>query len=153
MERKTKVEKAGSKMAEAGIERVSADIQLQGRKDKMQIEDLKQQLEKGDISFTGNCHDCGQPVEVLCSVNENGKLTISGGAVYNPLILATTGRPERRAIIVKCDRCFREKPRLYNWQDADVYSRIVGYLRPVGGWNKGKQEEFKQRKEFVVEGK
>ncbi|MBN1997755.1 ribonucleoside triphosphate reductase [candidate division KSB1 bacterium] len=29
---------------------------------------------------------------------------------------------------------------------CEVYSRVVGYLRPVNQWNKGKQEEFKQRK-------
>ncbi|MEM3448871.1 MAG: anaerobic ribonucleoside-triphosphate reductase, partial [Nitrososphaerota archaeon] len=31
---------------------------------------------------------------------------------------------------------------------AEVYSRVVGYLRPVEQWNQGKQEEFKQRKVF-----
>lgn len=29
---------------------------------------------------------------------------------------------------------------------TEVYSRIVGYLRPVGNWNDGKKEEFKNRK-------
>jgi len=38
-------------------------------------------------------------------------------------------------------------------EKTEVYSRIVGYLRPVQQWNEGKQEEFKQRKEFVVEDK
>jgi len=33
---------------------------------------------------------------------------------------------------------------------CEVYSRVVGYYRPVQSWNLGKQEEFKQRKEFVV---
>lgn len=33
-------------------------------------------------------------------------------------------------------------------QKAEVYSRVVGYLRPVSQYNKGKQEEFKQRKMF-----
>lgn len=28
---------------------------------------------------------------------------------------------------------------------AEVYSRIVGYYRPVQDWNKGKKEEFSQR--------
>jgi len=28
---------------------------------------------------------------------------------------------------------------------TEVYSRIVGYLRPVGTWNDGKQQEFKER--------
>ena len=31
---------------------------------------------------------------------------------------------------------------------TEVYSRVVGYLRPVEQWNQGKQEEFKQRKVF-----
>lgn len=33
-------------------------------------------------------------------------------------------------------------------QPCEVYSRIVGYLRPVGQWNKGKQAEFTDRKEY-----
>ncbi len=33
---------------------------------------------------------------------------------------------------------------------CEVYSRVVGYLRPVKQWNKGKQEEFKIRKVFSV---
>ena len=35
--------------------------------------------------------------------------------------------------------------------DCEVYSRIVGYIRPVNQWNKGKQKEFKERKTFDVE--
>ncbi len=31
---------------------------------------------------------------------------------------------------------------------AEVYSRVVGYLRPVNQWNEGKVEEFKVRKTF-----
>ena len=33
-------------------------------------------------------------------------------------------------------------------ETCEVYSRIVGYLRPVSNWNRGKQEEFKQRKNY-----
>jgi anaerobic ribonucleoside-triphosphate reductase len=33
---------------------------------------------------------------------------------------------------------------------TEVYSRIVGYLRPVSQWNKGKYEEFKMRKTYVL---
>jgi len=33
---------------------------------------------------------------------------------------------------------------------CEVYSRVVGYLRPVDCWNEGKAEEFKDRKLFVV---
>ena len=34
---------------------------------------------------------------------------------------------------------------------CEVYSRVVGYLRPVQGWNKGKKEEFAMRKTFDIE--
>ena len=34
--------------------------------------------------------------------------------------------------------------------ETEVYSRVVGYLRPVNQWNKGKREEFKLRKTFAV---
>jgi ribonucleoside-triphosphate reductase len=31
---------------------------------------------------------------------------------------------------------------------VEVYSRVVGYFRPVNQWNKGKKEEFSERNEF-----
>ncbi len=33
---------------------------------------------------------------------------------------------------------------------TEVYSRVVGYYRPVGNWNAGKAQEFKDRKEYVL---
>jgi hypothetical protein len=34
---------------------------------------------------------------------------------------------------------------------CEVFSRVVGYHRPVKNWNKGKQEEFRERKEFSAD--
>ena len=34
--------------------------------------------------------------------------------------------------------------------ECEVYSRVVGYLRPLKQWNRGKQEEFHERKMFKV---
>ncbi len=34
--------------------------------------------------------------------------------------------------------------------ECEVYSRVVGYLRPVKQWNKGKKEEFLQRKTYQI---
>ena len=31
---------------------------------------------------------------------------------------------------------------------CEIYSRVVGYLRPVSAWNAAKQQEFKERKVF-----
>jgi len=35
-------------------------------------------------------------------------------------------------------------------QKTEVYSRVVGYLRPVKQWNEGKQAEFGNRRSFKV---
>ncbi len=35
-------------------------------------------------------------------------------------------------------------------EPCEIYSRVVGYLRPINQWNKGKKEEFKMRKLFTV---
>lgn len=34
---------------------------------------------------------------------------------------------------------------------CEVYSRVVGYIRPVQQWNKGKKQEFLDRHEFKIE--
>lgn len=39
----------------------------------------------------------------------------------------------------KCPKCGKQ---------TLIYSRVVGYLRPVSSWNKGKQQEFADRLEF-----
>lgn len=36
----------------------------------------------------------------------------------------------------------------YCGEDAEVYSRITGYYRPVRNWNAGKTQEYRQRKEY-----
>ncbi len=35
-------------------------------------------------------------------------------------------------------------------EKCEVYSRIVGYIRPISQWNKGKQKEFCDRQTFAV---
>ena len=42
-----------------------------------------------------------------------------------------------------CPLCVVEQP-------CEVYSRIVGYLRPIRQWHKGKQEEFRLRQTFKL---
>ncbi len=36
---------------------------------------------------------------------------------------------------------------------CEVYSRVVGYLRPVDQWNKGKVQEFGMRQTYNIEEK
>jgi len=35
---------------------------------------------------------------------------------------------------------------------TEVYSRVVGYFRPIADWNEGKKKEFKFRKPFSMVG-
>lgn len=35
---------------------------------------------------------------------------------------------------------------------CEVYSRVVGYFRPVSNWNPGKQKEFSERKTIRLAG-
>ena len=35
-------------------------------------------------------------------------------------------------------------------QPCEVYSRVVGYIRPVNQWNDSKQAEFEHRVEFCM---
>jgi ribonucleoside-triphosphate reductase len=32
--------------------------------------------------------------------------------------------------------------------ETEIYSRVVGYLRPVKQWNNGKQAEFGMRRQY-----
>ncbi len=40
----------------------------------------------------------------------------------------------------------------YCGKPTEVYSRITGYYRPVQNWNKGKAQEFKDRKTYAFQG-
>ncbi|MDD5606471.1 MAG: ribonucleoside triphosphate reductase [Candidatus Pacebacteria bacterium] len=42
-----------------------------------------------------------------------------------------------------CPKCTIEQP-------CEVYSRIVGYLRPIKQWNDGKKQEFKERRSYKL---
>ncbi len=97
-------------------------------------------LEKDALIWKGTCHDCQCDVEVTAALETDG-IYIKGGSVYEP---------EKNEFIMKCDMCYGKDPVLSNYQDCEVYSRVVGYLRPVGQWNDGKSAEFNDRKSFTI---
>jgi hypothetical protein len=81
------------------------------------------------------CHDCKKEIK------------IEGEEIQNGVLLAYENGEEKLNIF-KCQDCFTKSKELKNYQTCEVYSRIVGYLRPVGQWNEGKRQEFKERKEY-----
>ena len=84
-----------------------------------------------------HCHDCQKEIKIEGKKIINGKMLVyeSGG---------------EKITIFKCNDCFEKSQELRNYQPCEVYSRVVGYLRPVQQWNLGKQQEFKQRKEYKI---
>lgn len=73
------------------------------------------------------CHDCGKAIG---EKDEVAGYEFNGKKYY------------------KCLACYDKDAVLRNLQKCEVYSRIVGYLRPVSQWNEGKQEEFNERVTF-----
>lgn len=99
---------------------------------------LDENQDKDGLIWQGTCHDCQCEVKVTATPKTDG-IHINGGSVYEP---------EADKFIMKCDGCFGNDPALRNYQDCEVYSRVVGYLRPVNQWNDGKYAEFYDRKMF-----
>lgn len=58
--------------------------------------------------------------------------------------------PYLQGQFIKCKACHQKDPILRNYQETEVYSRVVGYIRPVKQWNKGKQSEYGDRVEFKI---
>jgi ribonucleoside-triphosphate reductase (formate) len=73
------------------------------------------------------CHDC--------------KKTLKKGDEYMTYI---------NVDLIKCKECNEKDPVLRNFQETEVYSRVVGYLRPVKQWNPGKRTEYDDRKEYKI---
>ena len=111
---------------------------------KQDLEQFFKEAKTNKLAFEGHCHVCNCPVTVHADIEEDGKLTIVGGAVY------FAGQPKE--LYLKCDKCFAKNSELRDFQPCLVYSRVVGFYRPVEDWNKGKQAEFKMRKTFNIEG-
>ena len=85
------------------------------------------------------CHDCGQEIVI----NENQE-------IQNGQLLKYALPDGKEKMVFKCTECFNNDKSLKNYQETEVYSRVVGYRRPVTQWNEGKQQEFKERKDFKI---
>ena len=81
------------------------------------------------------CHDCGKEIK------------FKGEAIKNGVLLKYDNDGEKISVI-KCNECYKKDKSLRNFQSCEVYSRVVGYLRPVRQWNVGKKQEYKDRKNY-----
>ncbi len=99
---------------------------------------FNENTKESTLSWEGICHDCRCGVHVTATPKDDG-IHIHGGSVYEP---------EPGTFLLKCDTCYGNDSFLKNYQPCEVYSRIVGYLRPVAQWNDAKQAEFRDREMF-----
>jgi ribonucleoside-triphosphate reductase len=87
------------------------------------------------VKYSGYVYCIEVPNHVIY-VRRNNKANFSGNS-----ICPSHGYLEGEHF--ECPKCTIKQP-------CEVYSRVVGYLRPVQQWNLGKKQEFKERKEFKV---
>jgi hypothetical protein len=85
------------------------------------------------------CHDCGVEIAINDELIENG-------------VSLTYDNAGEKINVLKCNDCYAKNPALTNFQKCEVYSRVVGYIRPVQQWHKGKQQEYGERREFAMPG-
>lgn len=86
------------------------------------------------------CHDCGKQI----LFNRDKEIENGVSLVYD--------NAGEKINILKCSDCYAKNPALTNFQSCEVYSRVVGYMRPVQQWHKGKKQEYEERKEFNISG-
>ena len=84
------------------------------------------------------CRDCSKQI----TINSNQELENAVSLVYD--------NAGEKINILKCSDCYAKSPALTNFQPCEVYSRVVGYIRPVQQWHKGKKQEYGERVEFKV---
>jgi len=65
--------------------------------------------------------------------------TCDGEVCKHTHVEAVPDAPLGVKLCLDCGKAFRA---------CEVYSRVVGYLRPTNLWNKGKKEEFVTRKTY-----
>lgn len=92
-----------------------------------------------NVSIANTCHDCGKEIKIKDENLENG-------------VYLTYDHAGEKVNIFKCNECYAKNPALTNFQKCEVYSRVVGYIRPVQQWNNGKKQEYGERKEYVMPG-
>ncbi len=89
-----------------------------------------------NVKNAPTCHDCQKKIKTEEETITNG-------------FLLKYKRGDEEIKVFKCSECYQKNKSLKKFQKTEVYSRVVGYLRPVKQWNEGKQQEYKDRKEYV----
>jgi ribonucleoside-triphosphate reductase len=93
-----------------------------------------------NVNENNICHDCKKEINIV-----DGEIKDAVYLVYD--------KDGEKINVFKCNDCYAKNPSLTNFQECEVYSRVVGYIRPVQQWHKGKKQEFGERQEFKMPSK
>ena len=88
------------------------------------------------IELKGKCQSCERVVSIVIW-EEGFEIEGNGGVIVGK---AWNDMPE-----FKCSECLERDHGMISPQRTEIFSRVCGYLRPVGHWNPGKKAEFKDR--------
>ena len=101
---------------------------------------MEKKFIKVEQSSSLNCWDCKKEIcineDFMPYYDERGDCTIE-----------TPEGPKQA--FVKCRACHTQDP-LLHFQECEIYSRVVGYIRPIKQWNPGKRQEWADRKTYKV---
>lgn len=117
--------------------------------EEMNLMELFDYQESDTIDLEYYCHDCKAPVRVRATRDGESAAVLEpmdGAAGYYPQINDTE---RQREYFVKCAKCFRKEPQLTYYNPTEVYTRVVGYYRPVSAFNRGKKAEHRDRKYYT----
>ena len=94
--------------------------------------------------ITYECDSCGE--EFIATITRISETELD---VANTIIgVRKSENNFKDRYIFRCLECY-EKDQNFG-TECDIYSRVVGFMRPLKYWNNAKMEEFKKRKLYFI---
>jgi hypothetical protein len=97
------------------------------------------------IIINATCCGCNLPMRITAERVSATEIQVEGGAMFK----VPDHWQEEEPYLFKCTGCYTQHPAFGH--RTEVYSRCVGYLRPVSNWNGAKQSEFELRRTYRAE--
>lgn len=103
-----------------------------------ELDEVFKDLPRGHdgLEILVKCHDCKEKFGIRIA-KVKGEYGYEGGSIYET----------PHGVKFKCDTCYEKNHdlELKKITYCEVFSRVVGYLRPINNWNDGKRAEFDKR--------
>ena len=107
------------------------------------LSDLHEEKAAKIITFAGKCRTCQTDAQLISEMDYDGRFETRGDA----WVITTP----RTGWVIFCADCGIPKNFVEEQTETEVYSRVVGYLRPVKNWHDSKKAEYENRVNFKLE--